>query len=137
MAIPKLIYTPPPHNFIAPKVSANKRPVRYSASLSMYERTQNVGETYLYIPGYARAYEISNYGHVWSHYSKRLLYPLWNKCGTKLEYGLTMNGARNFLLVHNLVLSLHGTSQPSPKHHVKFLDGNRYNYDITNLDWTI
>lgn len=85
------------------------------------------------IKGYEGLYKISNYGRIYSYYSKKLLKTtLCN--GGYLRGHLYKNTKVKAFLVHRLVAKAF-IPNPENKPEVNHIDGNKKNNNVENLEW--
>lgn len=109
-----------------------------------------VDEAWKDIPGYEGLYQVSNYGKVKS-LERKVYNPAVLGSGSertvpeKIRSHNIMKGYHMVTLIKNkqskafrvarLVLIAFGYPQPSPKHQVSYLDGNKDNLFLHNLQW--
>lgn len=82
--------------------------------------------------GYSN-YKISSYGRLLSIKSNKILRPV--KCGKYLAYTVTHRNPRKREYAHRMVALAFLGSQPSNKHNINHIDGDKYNNKLENIEW--
>jgi len=88
---------------------------------------------YKVIPGFA-GYEIAKDGTCRNVINGHIINPHFNSKSGYPQYCLTTYGKRKMPLVHRLV-ALTYIDNPDNKPQVHHIDGNRKNFNVTNLQW--
>ena len=86
---------------------------------------------------YASSYEISNFGNVKNIKTNKLLnlnYERCKKTNTRMRVGLSEKGKTNGYYLHRIVAQ-HFIGNPDDLPEVNHIDGNPYNYHLSNLEW--
>lgn len=87
------------------------------------------------IKGYEGYYKISNHGNVFSIRANKIMTPEIMNRGGYLRIGLHINGKKERIMVHRLVMYTFIEYRPYPEFEVNHKDMNTKNNRLDNLEW--
>lgn len=91
-----------------------------------------VSEEWKQIVGYQ--YSISSLGRIRNNTTNKYLKVHLGLAGYA-TIGLYRNGVKRTFDMHHLMMTYFGPKKPSSKHTVNHKDGNKHNFQLTNLEW--